>query len=282
MIVHVFCCFINGWPDDPVLLQPFDCHFNAKRIIKTWIVVGFMPMTGNAANGPKVRYTLGEGGAPPEASDWFALHAEYKRAGDALMGIGLNGAMLDIELPKAKPAPVFVNDETRINHIIGNHLINKTGDLYKTGLIVVNCRVVVEAAKWVATLEKRPNAAAVMKKATKAMKRNCEAQKAHADWVVVRRLVDEDSNLCLNKKDSHATIKFLLPRLDIEGESKLKDFSSMKACVRWLGEIAPGMSWDDHMVAAMNVMRAEWEAEGDNLGVNLRLDTAPIFELGGV
>jgi hypothetical protein len=60
---------VNGWPDDPVELQPFDCHFNTKQIIKTWIAVGFMPMTGNAANDPKVRYELGEGGAPPEASD---------------------------------------------------------------------------------------------------------------------------------------------------------------------------------------------------------------------
>ncbi len=60
---------VNGWPDDPMELQPFNCHFNAERIIKTWIAVGFMPMTGNAANNPKVRYELKEGGAPREASD---------------------------------------------------------------------------------------------------------------------------------------------------------------------------------------------------------------------
>jgi hypothetical protein len=35
------------------------------------------------------------------------------------------------------------------------------------------------------------------------------------------------------------------------------------------------------MVAVANKMRAEWEAKGDNLGVNLSLDTAPMFELGG-
>jgi hypothetical protein len=62
----------------------------------------------------------------------------------------------------------------------------------------------------------------------------------------------------------------------------LKDFSSMKVCVRWLGGIARGMSWDKHMVAAANEMQAKWEAEGDNLGVNLSLDTAPMFEFGRV
>ena len=60
---------VNGWLDKPEELQLFNRHFNAKRIIKTWIAVGFMPMTGNTANDPKVRYKLGEGGAPQEASD---------------------------------------------------------------------------------------------------------------------------------------------------------------------------------------------------------------------
>jgi hypothetical protein len=33
-----------------------------------WIKVGLMPMTGNATHGPKVRYEVGEGGAPKEAA----------------------------------------------------------------------------------------------------------------------------------------------------------------------------------------------------------------------
>jgi hypothetical protein len=83
--------------------------------------------------------------------------------------------MFDIELPKIKPAPIFVNDKAKINHIIENHLINNVGGLYKTGLIVANCRVVVEVVKREAILEKRAKAVAVIKKSTKAMKHNCEA-----------------------------------------------------------------------------------------------------------
>jgi hypothetical protein len=48
----------------------------------------------------------------------IALYKECRRAGGALRSIGLNGAMFDIELPKAKPAPFFINDEARINHIV--------------------------------------------------------------------------------------------------------------------------------------------------------------------
>jgi hypothetical protein len=83
--------------------------------------------------------------------------------------------MFNIKLPKAKPAPIFVNEEARINHIVDICLINKVGGLYKNGVIVANCRVVVEAAKLVATLERRAKAAAVMKKAAKAMKCICKA-----------------------------------------------------------------------------------------------------------
>ena len=62
---------VNGWPGDPVQLWPFDCHFMAEGIIETWIAVGFLPITGNAVNDPKVRHELGDGGAPPEATIWM-------------------------------------------------------------------------------------------------------------------------------------------------------------------------------------------------------------------
>jgi hypothetical protein len=34
---------VNGWPDDPVELCPFDYHFTKEGIIRLWIVVGFLP-----------------------------------------------------------------------------------------------------------------------------------------------------------------------------------------------------------------------------------------------
>ena len=52
------------------------------------------------------------------------------------------------------------------------------------------------------------------------------------------------------------------------GELKLKDFNSMKKCVKWLGSIGRGMTWDEHMAAALEERRAQ-------LG-------PPLFSLGGV
>jgi hypothetical protein len=60
---------INGYPGDPVELCPFDYCFTKEKIIKSWINVGFMPMTGNTALDPKVRHEFGEGGAPAESTN---------------------------------------------------------------------------------------------------------------------------------------------------------------------------------------------------------------------
>ncbi len=56
---------VNGWPDDPGELRPFDYHFTKEGIIGSWLAVGFLPMAGKAAEDLKVRHELGEGGAPP-------------------------------------------------------------------------------------------------------------------------------------------------------------------------------------------------------------------------
>ena len=68
--------------------------------------------------------------------------------------MGFNGELLDCKLPKVKKKPVFCDEEAQIQHITDNKLLNKAGGLYKTGLIVVNCRVVVEARKRMGELEK--------------------------------------------------------------------------------------------------------------------------------
>ena len=129
---------------------------------------------------------------------------------------------------------------------------------------------------------KKAKAKTKQKNNTKLNKRSCDARKAHANWVLAGRPVDEIGHPRLNKKDSLAVVKFLLPRVDITGKLKLKDFNSMKKCIVWLGEIARGMTWDEHMAAAALDIREQWEAEGEILGEDLMLDAPPNFALGGI
>jgi hypothetical protein len=114
---------VNGWPDDPVELRLFDYHFTTKRIIKTWIAVGFLPMTGTVVNDQKVRHELGDGGAPPEAAIWMtALHKEYRKTMRVLPGMGINGGMMDVKLRKVKAAAAFEDNKAKIWYLVENCL----------------------------------------------------------------------------------------------------------------------------------------------------------------
>ncbi len=275
---------VNGWPDDPVELPPFDYHFTKEGIIRSWLAVGFLPMTGKAAENPKVRYKLGKGGAPLAAARRLAaLDKEYKIAAKILTAMVFNGELMDCKLPKVKK-PVFCNEEAQIQHIINSKLLKKEGGSHKTGLIVANCRVVVEAGKRMAELEKYVKGKVEQKKHAKSNTRSCEVRKAHADWVLVGSPVDVIAHPQLNKKDSLALVKFLLPKVDILGELKLKDFNSTKKCNVWLGEIGCGMTWEKHVKAAARDIEEQWLAEGEIMGEDFRLelDGLPMFELGGV
>jgi hypothetical protein len=145
------CHAVNGWPEDPVELHPFDFHFTKERIIRTWNTVGFLPMTGNATKDPKVRYEMGEGGAPADATNRLdLLHADYRKSVEALTEMGFNGVIFDIEPPVVSKDIIPEGNEAKIQHIIDNRLINKAQGLYKTGLIIANAQVVLEAAKRIA------------------------------------------------------------------------------------------------------------------------------------
>ena len=80
---------VNGWPEDPLELRPFDYHFTKEGIIRSWIAVGFLPMTGRAMEDPKERHELGEGGAPPAMAKLLAALNKVDGDGIQLGNVGL-------------------------------------------------------------------------------------------------------------------------------------------------------------------------------------------------
>ena len=248
---------VNGWPEDPIELRPFDFHFTAEGIIKSWISVGFLPMTGNAVNDSKVRHELGDGGAPPEAAIRMkALSVEYRKTARVLTGMGFNGAVLDVKLPKAKKAMVYEDNEARIQHMIDNRCMNKAGGLFKTGLIVANCLAVNECNRRVAGIEKSKLEATATKKADQLVDTFNMAKKCYVEWVKQGRTADANGCPNLDKASSYAVVKFLLPKIDIKGELRLGNFGTMKKCNAWLGGIGRGQTWDEHMEEAVAERRA--------------------------
>lgn len=123
---------VNGWLDNPIEDSPFDFHFSKQSIIRSHIAVGFMPMMERAAKDPKVRFEFEPDGAPPaDAARMDLLREEYKEAAEAVAKLSYHGDMLDV-VPQKAEAPK--------EHIVRNKLINKPGGLFRTGLIVANCR----------------------------------------------------------------------------------------------------------------------------------------------
>ena len=69
---------INGRPGDPLEKRPFDSHFTQQYILRSWLKVGLVPFTRQALTHPKVRHTLGDGGASAEMQEKMkAVQEEY-------------------------------------------------------------------------------------------------------------------------------------------------------------------------------------------------------------
>jgi len=142
---------VNGFPGDPLEKRPFDKCFSSVKVVITWIVVGFLPTTGNAAFAPKVRYKLGEGGAPEEAQKRMKLLvSDYEKCGKELDCLGFNGGAMDLKTQEVEEIDIPEDEEALIQHIVNNELINKAGELFKCGIQIANCRVVMETSRRVA------------------------------------------------------------------------------------------------------------------------------------
>ena len=69
-------------------------------------------MLENALNDPKVRWEMGDGGAPEEASRRMELLLkDYQEGARRLTQMGFNGDVLDLEPPRVEEAEYLDGDE---------------------------------------------------------------------------------------------------------------------------------------------------------------------------
>ncbi len=60
----------------------------------------------------------------------------------------------------------------------------------------------------------------------------------------IRREATTDGHPELNGKDAFGIARVLLPWIDVKKEVKFSSFKTVKDCVKWLGEIGRGTTWD--------------------------------------
>jgi hypothetical protein len=100
-------------------------------------------------------------------------------------------------------------------------------------------------------LDKKKMEAAATKKVDQSVDTLNRAKRVYEEWVRTGRKVNANGCPDLGRPSSYAVVKLLLPKIDIKGELRLKDFGTMKKCNAWLGGLGRGMIWDEHMEAAM-------------------------------
>ena len=137
---------VNGYPNDPVKLRPFDKTFTRENIVKWWKAVGFLPMNRNALNDPKVRWESGEGGAPKEATERIdLLEKDYKEGAQRLSKMGFNGEVLDLKLPRVEETVLPDGEEAQIEALVKAKATNSAGGMFKIGIHIINGRAMLKA-----------------------------------------------------------------------------------------------------------------------------------------
>ena len=181
---HDLPFIVNGLPTDPIEKRPFDYIFTRSNIWKWWVAVGFIPMNRNACNDEKVRYELGEGGAPPDASNRLELlEADYMKFARELDELGFNGDILDLKLPVYKPpAPAALNNEELAKQLVEKKALSKAGRSFKLGCHVITAGPVVLAAKMQKKLEEERIKAKEAKAAAKDDSAEGDAMAAFQAW----------------------------------------------------------------------------------------------------
>ena len=245
---------VNGYPGDPIKLRPYDYTFTRASILKWWRKVGFLPMTRNALNDPKVRLEIGEGGAPEHESKRLALlETAYREGAAGLERMGYNGIdTFDIELPIAEPK-FDLSEEQKIEELMKEgHM--KAGKMIKCGVTMVNAGVAVEAWKRRNTQIREEKEEKEREEQMAGLDVQETALLYYDNWVKTGKPRDDKKDkIKLGTKASKAIIKALMPRED--PTNKVTDYTSaMYRCVDWLEGL-------DDWEAAMEKMRDDYSRD---------------------
>ena len=237
---------VNGFPGDPIEKRPFDFNFMIQKVIRAWIYVGFMPMTRNAVNDPKVRHEIGEGGAPEDiAKRMELLVEEYNDLAKQLTTMGFNGALLDIEPPTVKEKEIPADEEMQVQWLLKNKGINRAGGLFKIGNIVANSRVVLETYKRMAVIAKANKKEKQQDKDNIHTKDVWTAIRVFGAWKIAGRPTFNNKPK-LKPEDAKAILKALLPIIGKEGEV-ISNYSSGVKRVDRLLQVSGGTTWEEEM-----------------------------------
>ena len=222
---------INGRPGDPLEKRPFDLMFSQQNIVRSWLKVGFVPFTRAALTHPKVRHTLGEGGASAEMHEkMMAVKEEYGALKTKVKERGLNDFVFNAKLPVARKNEFLEKTEKhQIKALVENKgAFSARAQWCHVGVQLLGSEAVATAQLEQLTMEQEKAKKAAAKKATDKEKKILKARAALE--------VFKDEKRKAGKDDYKDVVMFLVPRLDKDtAPSKV---ASMKKAKEKLAELA--------------------------------------------
>mmetsp|Transcript_19445 Transcript_19445/g.46675 ORF Transcript_19445/g.46675 Transcript_19445/m.46675 type:complete len:287 (+) Transcript_19445:384-1244(+) len=251
--------FMTSWT--PMINQTR--HFAWYSALAWGLTKPFLPMNRNSLNDPKVRWQKGEGGAPKEAEVRIdCLQSAYQKHAQALSAIGMNGDVLDLEIPEVEKPEIPEDEEAKAEELVKNGVVYKAGGLVRLGVVIANGRVMQKAERMLIEKQKEEAAAKEKKKRDEAETREEKSFLAYDHWIrgqkkdgTDARAHDKDGNPKLPKQDAIAIVRVLLPRF--APKEKMSDYGGMSKCVKWLGSLAGrGTTWEEEITA----VRREYSA----------------------
>ena len=109
----------------------------------------------------------------------------------------------------------------------------------------------LEAARRTVVIGKKNEMTKLQKKKDDANEGNENAMKHYRKWLVDGRLLDNiNGGPKLTKEAAKSMVKVLIRR--IAPNELMKDYQSMKACIKWLRSIAGGTTWVTEMEHIIN------------------------------
>ena len=156
--------------------------------------------------------------------------------------MGFNADLFDLEPKKVVAVALPEDEEAQIQKILNSGGMNKAGTLFNLGTIVVNSKVLLEAHRRNKVQLKE---AQVVKEKARLAAINEKLEVACTQfnlWNAAGSRVDAESGyLIMTSKCALSIVKVLLPKIDPTG--KLSDYTTMKVCTKWLGELAGCTTW---------------------------------------
>ncbi len=199
---------VNGFPDDPIELRPFDKIFNSTNIWKWWCKVGFITMNQNALYDDKVRQQLG--GEKAAVGDYGKrlkiLAQDYEMAANEVTEMGFNGEILDLEMEVVQPQQNIDNEDELVNKLVAENAVTSTGRLYRLGIQIANSKIVTKAARRQIEIKNEKKAAQLETKNQKELFVKSEAANAFEKF-------QKAGKSAVSSKDTKAILKFILPLL---------------------------------------------------------------------